>query len=426
MKSILTCRVRSTVFLVLMSLLCPGVAQAQTGYQIQSLVTAGDTVGGVAMKAESGYLAPVALNDSGQLLVGALGQAGDDLLFQYAGGKLTLLVAGGKAAPTPEGKWPRSVFIGGAGMNQSGNVVFSAGVISGNRFPADTYLWEYKAQALKPLVRRGMPALQDLTFAQGGGFGPAINNRGDVALVAQIEDGPWQETEGTYFLGRDGQLLPVVQPGQALPDGRKALRAINPTINDAGMIGVPVHRQEDGFDVFNSYLWDPSGELRPVALAGTEAPGGGKIVDVKGAFVNNKNSNVLVAIRLNSLSSGPWSLYLFRDGKLTPAIVPGQEMPGGGKLQTIAHDALSYASEAGEHLFFARLQGGATAYYRLDASGIPSLVLKKGDATSLGAITHLGTDAGAFGGAINSKGQVALVARFDGGPSRLVLLTPSP
>jgi len=432
MKSISSYRFRSSwslLALMSLSLLSSGAARAQTGYRMESIVAAGDTIGDVPIQATGGFFAAVALNDNGQLVLGATGRNGADLLFQYAGGKLTPIVAPGKDAPTPEGKWPGNVIVGGGGdINQSGDIIFSAGVLSGSRFTADTYLWEYQAQRVVPLVKRGMPALQDLTFAQGGGFGSAHNNRGEIAFVAQLKEGSFLDTEGVFFLGRDSQLRSVVQPGQALPDGRKALRALHPTINDAGLIGVGVHRSGDGLDVFNGYLWDPSGELRPVALAGTEAPGGGKIVDVKGVFVNNKNSNALMPVRLNSLSNGPWALYLFRDGKLTPAIVPGQEMPGGGKVQSVngrlfQGPDVSYASQAGEHVFLARLEGGASAYYRLDASGIPSLVVKTGDVTSLGTITSLG-DSNYSGGAINSKGQIALVARFDGGPRRLVLLTP--
>jgi hypothetical protein len=108
-------------------------------------------------------------------------------------------------------------------------------------------------------------------------------------------------------------------------------------------------------------------------------------------------------------------------------------MPGGGTLQTILHENLdasgranalgdvSLASEAGEHAFRARLEDGTRAVYRVDADGKLSLVLKNGQTTELGTITSL--PGGTFIN-LNSRGQVAVVARIDDGPETLILLTP--
>jgi hypothetical protein len=408
-----------------LTLLPPGSAHAQTDYKIQPVVRLGDTVAGVVLK-KNGFLGIENLNDRGQLSFGAADANGADALFQYVDGRFIPLAVAGREAPEPGGKWPNDLFIAGRGnMNQSGNLVFPAGRIAGGNFQGDTYLWDAAAELITVVARKGMPAVNNLTFAQGGGSGPAINNRGDIALVAHVTNAVGQAKQGVYFRSPDGQLLPVVLPNQVLPNGRKAVEAIFPTLNDAGVVAVPVRQEGAGAEEFSVYLWQ-KGELRPAAIIDTEAPGGGRIAAVFDTFVNNKNGNALVTLRVNR-SSGPEGLYLFADDSLRPVAVPGQEMPGGGKLVSVDHNLVSFANEMGQHAFVARLEGGATAAYQMDADGQLSLILKSGASTELGTITrvsHSGSSSPAYGLALNSKGQVALSVRI-AASDMIVLLTPA-
>lgn len=119
-------------------------------------------------------------------------------------------------------------------------------------------------------------------------------------------------------------------------------------------------------------------------------------------------------------------------------VAQGQEMPGGGRLQSlqmasgyVEWDTVSFASETGQHAFLATLEDGSSAAYRLDAGGKLALILKSGTTTELGKITRVGgtpTQQGLMGShgiALNSRGQVAVSVQIDNGPDTLVLLTPA-
>jgi hypothetical protein len=157
-------------------------------------------------------------------------------------------------------------------------------------------------------------------------------------------------------------------------------------------------------------------------------------------WVNNRNRNVLVLALLHSAgSSYPDGLYLWSNGQLRPIAIPGQDMPGGGKLDRIGlqpHwlpylNGVSYANGGGQHAFIAQLQDGTEAAYRMDADGSLSLILNQEDRTDLGTVRHVGlltysrtSLETSQGIGLNIRGQVALVIQFESGPPTLVLLTP--
>jgi hypothetical protein len=121
------------------------------------------------------------------------------------------------------------------------------------------------------------------------------------------------------------------------------------------------------------------------------------------------------------------NIYRWKDGTITPLVVKGQEMPGGGKFANLPRNrrSLSAPSANGQYAFNATLDDGSTGVYLLSLDGTVSLVLKTGMTTNLGPISSLGTD----GLGVNSKGQVALVVSFSQGQAgisqpTLVLLSP--
>lgn len=72
---------------------------------------------------------------------------------------------------------------------------------------------------------------------------------------------------------------------------------------------------------------------------------------------------------------------------------------------------------------------GSTAAYLLDVDDTLSLIAGTGMTIPMGTITQVDAgditgSQGAIGLALNSKGQVALAAKLDGGVDTLVLLTP--
>jgi hypothetical protein len=272
-----------------------------------------------------------------------------------------------------------------------------------------------------------MPAGSDLTFERSDGWPPMLSNSGDIAFPAAVKNGAGNTAIGVFFLGRDGQLQSVAVPGQELPGGGNMVNAVAHSLNDAGGVAFVATTQPNSPP--SAYLWE-KGSITPVALLGMEVPGGGKIAAVDFAAVNNKNRSVLVLARLRL--SDPHGFYLWEDGKLTPLLVRGQEMPGGGQFREVLFpNPISYPNEAGQYAFLARVTEAGTsrtAAYLMDADGKLSLILKSGTTTDLGRITHISVPTASppsSGVAVNSKGQVALPVRIDNGPTTLVLLTPA-
>jgi hypothetical protein len=407
-----------------LTLLTPGAARAQASYKIQPIVKFGDKLGDVVIKTAGGDFEIGTLNDAGQLVFVTENDAGGETLIQFADGKFTPIVVSGKDAPG--GKWPQGVGLASpVSMNQRGNIVFAAGGFENDNLLADTFLWDFTAQKVTPVARKGMPAVNNLTFETGGDFFPVINNFGEIAFPAAVKNAAGQAKNGLFFLGRDGKLLPVALPDQALPGGGKVSEAVKPSLNDAGVVAFLTQIPDDLLN--GAYVWE-QGTITPLAVIDTDAPGGGKFALILSARVNNKNRTVLVLARLNTRKTGPIAFYRFAEGKLTLLLAPGQEMPGGGKLKGVPHgfSDVSVANEAGQHAFVARLEDDSTAAYLLEADGTLRLILKSGTMTDLGKITNVGVGAGdSFGVGLNAKGQVALTVQIDGGADTIVLLTPA-
>ncbi|MFL6113107.1 MAG: hypothetical protein ACJ786_17375, partial [Catenulispora sp.] len=153
------------------------------------------------------------------------------------------------------------------------------------------------------------------------------------------------------------------------------------------------------------------------------APGGGGVIAaVWGAWLNNKNHNVLVEASVKS-PTAPHSLFLFTGASLKPVALAGKPLPDGVNLKSV-DGGVSAGNDAGQHVFLVTRSDSSTAAYLADEHGAVSLLLKSTTSTDPGAVARVG-EASTFGAAINNKGQVALVLRYAGARSSvLVLMTP--
>jgi hypothetical protein len=451
----MNCNLTRSVGLVLPALVLlglpfvtPSIAQAEpdtigTGYTIRAIAKLGEAAGGVQLPTQPNYrifLGP--LSNSGQITmgvgtsipevfyVGPYTRNRPGMLFQYADSNLTPIAMPGMDGPA--GIWPEDVsFLWPFGMNQGGNVVFAAASGPINKV-LGTFLWDATARKATPLALAGMPAVHNMTFTEAGGFGSAINNRNEIALVATVKNPAGPSGPALFYRGQNGTLIPVLLPDQVLPGGAKIRPSIfpGPSINEAGSIAFLARRQGDRQN--SAYVWQ-QGTITPVAVVGTEVPGG-KITSVSSVFVNNKDNHALVTAAVGD--STRHGVYQVADGKITPVLVPGKALPGGGTFKTLQnvisassgyYDAgtfclgCSVPSDAGEHVLLATLEDNSTAAYRMSARGTLSLLLKSGAPTLLGTITRVGVDSPA---SLNSKGQIALSVRINGGLPAVVLLTP--
>jgi hypothetical protein len=411
-------------------LITHGAARAQTGYTITPIVKHGDKLGDLTVQAPLGV---VGISDSGEVMIARRITAGGNLLMRYADGKLSPLVVAGQDAPL--GKWsPSALFNTSIGMSPLGSVAFSLETLVAGQKTYGTFLWSPRTQSFSVVARAGMPAADARAFANSFFGHTAVNRSDEVAFGASVASGTGPSVWGIFFQGRDGRLTPVALPGDVLPDGvriRQTGFGAN-SLTDAGVLSFGVERDGDPRLARSAYLWE-SGNLSPVAVVGQAAPGGDRIATVGGVLANNRDRTLLVLLHLRQAPNRV-GLYRFTEGRLVPLAVPGQEMPGGGRLRSVAlistnsglsaYFSISQASEAGEHAFLAQLEDGTLAAYRLDPAGMFSLILKSGTSTERGTITLI-QDVAGHPPAINSKGQVALSARFDRGPEMVVLLTPT-
>jgi hypothetical protein len=387
----------------------------------------GDPLGDTPYKA-SGYFEVDTLTDAGQLLFGTWTTSGftsktSEMKFQYEAGKITPIVL--PEGDAPIGKWPKRVDIWSpVSVNQTGDAVLQLYDIDradqGRNPWMGVFLWQHALQRLVEIPLVGTMVGDGLTIVQAGLPRGAINNNGEMSLVVDAK-GTGRRGLGILFRDREGKLTPVALPGQLLPNGGRFVDSWFTTLNDAGRIGFTAARVSGG--VPSAYLWE-NGTVSSLTQIASDAPGSGPIVAVWGAFVNNKNRNVLLEVGLKNANSGPTAPYLYVDGQLRPVAALNQDMPGGGKFRRLNGLGISFGNDAGQYAFTAQLDNGTGAYL-VDADGKPSLIVRTGmDVPGLGKVSSVGAPYGSFGIGLNNKGQIALPLSVDSVPT-IALLTPS-
>jgi hypothetical protein len=409
----------------------PPARAAEIAYKIQPIVKIGDQVGDAPVRTAITAVLIAGFNNSGELVLRTLTPSNQQTMVLYANGQFVPLAVAGRDGPA--GKWPaNSAFR--PSLNARGNIVFGArGNWEGGRISTRLFFQDAQARTLNPVAPPGTPAVNGLTFQPGdSSVTPRLNNRDEIAFEAWVPDASGKAEPGVFLHNPNGRLQPVFLPDQTLPGGDAPSEYAGLlSLNDSSLVAFRVRRPGGG-QAIGGYLWE-QGTVTSAAVPGMELPGEARVIRVSGVWLNNQNRTLLMAIRTNT-SPAQAGLYRFLNGQLAAVAVPGQEMPGGGKLATIleenpgtiAHGSnalydVSLASEAGEHAFRGRLEDGTRAVYRLDADGRLSLVVKNGMITNLGTITSL---PGATGIGLNDLGQVAMVVKIDRGPDTVVLLTP--
>jgi hypothetical protein len=424
----------------------------QPKYRMDLVLMSGDRVAGVQTRPD-GHLEIGALNDNGQILFTAANAAGGHALIQYDARaergweRFTPIAVGNAVAPI--GKWPQDLAIWGpVSMNAQGDSVFAATDTESfarlwNANSHGTFRWDSTARQVIPVALKGMPAVHGLTFAEGGGPHPAINNRGEIVMVGQVKNAAGNIRSGVFWVGTNGKLTPVAAPDQPLDNGRKIAAAWYPSLNDGGTVAFLARAEGETRD--SAYVWQ-QGTITRIAsprsvriLSIAETPARDGFDSITGVQVTNSYHEVLVGARLPGSRHAGLYRYRFADQALIPVAVPGQAMPDGGKFQSLLDpqqglSGVSYANQSGQYAFLATITEAGitrTAAYLVDANGKPSLILKSGMMTDIGPVVNVGLAArllsasGSSGIGLNSKGQVALTMKISDAPNMIVLLTPT-
>jgi hypothetical protein len=418
-----------SLLIAALSLVPAGRLWAQTSYHMQVIARAGGYVDG---KWIGGRLFPGALNDNGQILFTAERPNQSQTLFEYTGGQLVPVVAAGHDSPT--GQWLPFVRVAQPGsMNQRGSVALSVGQSDTGALKWNsTFRWDATSLSCAPVALEEMPALYNVPFLAGDlGSTPTINNQDEVAFAGYIRDLKGNPRRAFFLSGRNGALLPVALPDQEAHGGEVIQPAGSLSLNDAGLIAFQAQRQGDPDWAFSAYLWE-YGSLLPAVRVGSILPDGSKVTRVTAVRLGNQDRVMLVALHVSSRPDQA-GLYFALNGQLKPVAVPGQELPGGGKLRGIketlgsagfsATFSISRANERGQYAFLAVLEDGSQAVYVTDPDGNLSLVLKTGTTTEVGQIVDINRNG--YGLCLNSQGEVAVTVQLAGQPDALVLLTPA-
>jgi hypothetical protein len=392
-----------------------------SGMQLRPIVHLGDRVSGTTLATDGSFeVGP--LNDAGQLCFSADSENGGRILIQSADGNLTPIVAPGREGPL--GTWPDTLwFDAPVSMNAQGDVLFSGLLVpAGSDTTGGTFLWERAMQRLSPIALPGMSLVPGQILEWAAGPAPAINRADEMALVVNVRNAAGRDYPGVFLRSREGRLTPVALPDQELPGGGQIAYAVRPCLTDRGVIGLLA--QPQGADRASPYLWE-QGTLRPLPVPDVQPPPGLVFFGFDRIWLNNRNRSVLLSGHLHGAGEQHISLYRFAAGRLEPIVVPGQEMPGGGRFATVQALGVSAANELGQHAFLATLADGATACYLLEPAGRLSLLLKSGAETDLGTITSVGAGStGSRGIGLNSAGEVAVSISIAGRPDAIVRLTP--
>lgn len=194
------------------------------------------------------------------------------------------------------------------------------------------YLWSQGSWT--KVVRQGDPTPEgDGTFAPTGpedvmGFGPpAVNDAGQVAVVAHktLSSGG-QGADGMYLFSQ-GSLSKLVAQGDTLPDGRTAGGLYNvqygPAINAGGTVAVLMGtaNSQGTPDGFGIYLFGPHGAQRVLHTGDPDPAGSGQYVCNLGHPGLGNDGTVAFTAILGSSSAlcntGTVALYVGKPGNLT-------------------------------------------------------------------------------------------------------------
>jgi len=167
--------------------------------------------------------------------------------------------------------------------------------------PSSVYFIPAGTNRIQAIARQGDPA------PGGGAFrfaiGPQVNNRGEILFTGDLTEPPGISQRIGIFLYTSGQIVPVAQPGDAMPGGGHALTAGSIigiyTLNNRGEAAVNLTLDSDvdgdGKPDTGVYLRSRAGSLSLLARTGTVIPGTGTVVSATRAIINDRNQVAFAA-----------------------------------------------------------------------------------------------------------------------------------
>lgn len=258
-------------------LLFHSASQAQITFNVSTVAAPGEAV---PAPSELVFVAQPSVNDSGQVAFYA-----DGAVLLQSNGQTTIAAAFGD--PAPGG----GTFIGAGGalMNASGQIVFSADETAPGR--PGIFLWSNSSTQV--IVRDGDPAPGGGTFTLSYEY--SLNELGEIAF------GTFTPSREELFLFSQGTVSLLARTGDPAPRGGAFLHFYHPVINANRQVAFGSDLDSSEFGIF---LRDADGSMIAMVRDGDPAPGGGGPLYPNSAEINDAGAG-----RWGNLSVLQWSNY---------------------------------------------------------------------------------------------------------------------
>jgi hypothetical protein len=290
---------------------------------VTKLAAVGDAVPSGERIAGFGERPGVSLNDSGAVafmatLTGGKSTSG---VFLAQNGKTVAIALSGGAAPEVVGGTLAD--FEAPTLAENGDVAFLASVRRGRETQEAIYV--YRGKELKRAIGSGDAAPGGGTFSSFGN--PVINNRGEVAFAALVEQGP---ILGGIFVSIGKELRLLLSAGAAAPTGGVFTRfSERLDFNDAGTIALnSVIRQNTSAGAITVIENEVP---RVLANVGDAAPGGGTF-SAFAAWPALSGSGAVAFIAAIDGGPNPMGLFLADSAGLRRIAAVGESLPDGSRM----------------------------------------------------------------------------------------------
>jgi hypothetical protein len=295
-----------------------------------------------------------------------------------------------------------------APVNARGDVVFFATIGRGG---SGEGLFRWSRGRVVAVAREGDRVASAGTLA---GFGrhpvPALSDDGTVVFAAALAGG--RAVEG-LFVARNGTLRPVALAGAQAPGNAGVLAALDsPAINARGDI-VFLAALRRGRETLEAVLIASGGKLHKVIAQGDPAPSGGTFAAF-GPPTINRDGAVAFGAAIEGRSV-PGGIFIWKADQLRMVLGAGDETPIGGIFAKFS-ERIGFGDQ-GTVVFHGQLKGApAAAGIFAIQDGRTQAVARLGDeAPGGGRYSNFG-----LWPAISAKGAIAFTAAVDGGPSPVI------
>jgi hypothetical protein len=358
------------------------------------------------------------INSRGDVLFGADVTADEEEgIFLLRNGRMLQIARAGER--TPDGGFYGPGILSPITLNDKGDAGFVF-LLAPFSFPeggplgvnAGVYRFSQSTHTVTPVVIPEVTEVPGGGVFKGAGFGATLNNRGDLVFsgIVQTDQGIHLPDEAYIGLGvglfkanKKGYIASVVNPGDPAPGGDDDVFdwTGGPWMNDGGDVAFMGHtagepcRAEDFppqaivIQCLSSvYVREAAtGDIRSIAHAGDDAPGGGVYRRASSPVLNNRGDVVF----LGDLTPPPFAsqvtgVYLHSRGVTIPVARPGDPMPGGGIFVTASNITgwQIHVNNPGDVVFNATLD-------TVNADGVPDTGLYVWSHGSLRLVARTGT-----------------------------------